>query len=77
MGEVVDLEIYRKRLKRGAARGQGPGNRRSPDRGPQCAKQPGKQPGKKPGTRKSRSSKSNQLEPPGITKIDSSDSKTD
>ncbi len=73
MGEVVDLEFYRKRLKRGAARGQGPGNRRSPDRGPQFAKQPSK----KSGTRKSRSSKSNQLEPSGITKIDSSDSKSD
>lgn len=69
MGEVVDLEIYRKRLKRKAARGQGPGNRRSPDRGPQCPKQPG--------ARESRSSNASQLEPSGKPKVESSDSKSD
>jgi hypothetical protein len=73
MGEVVDLEIYRKRLKRGAARGQGPGNRRSPDQDLQCTKPPSK----KTGTRKPRSSESDQLAPPGKTKIESNDSKSD
>jgi hypothetical protein len=73
MGEVVDLEIYRKRSKRGAARGQGPGNRRSPDQGPQCAKPPGK----KTGPQKPRSSKSDRLEPSGKAKIESNDSKSD
>ncbi len=73
MGEVIDLEIYRKRLKRGTARRGGPGNRRSPDHGPQCAKPPSK----KAGTRKSRPGKSNQLEPSGSTKIGSNDSKSD
>ncbi len=73
MGEVIDLEIYRKRLKRGAERAQGPGNRRRPDNGPQCAKSTSK----KTGTRKPQSSESNPLEPSSKTKIDSSDSNSD
>lgn len=31
MGEIIDLESYRRRLKRKAARAQGSGNRRNPD----------------------------------------------
>ncbi len=42
MGEVVDLEIYRKRLKRGAACGPGPGGRRSPNTESRDAKPSGK-----------------------------------
>ena len=32
MGEIVDLESYRRRLKRKSARAQGGGNRRNPER---------------------------------------------
>jgi hypothetical protein len=73
MGEVVDLEFYRKRLMREAVRGQGPGNRRSPEQGPQCAEPTSK----KTGSRKSRASKSNQLESPDKPEIESNDSTSD
>lgn len=65
MGEVVDLETYRKRLKRGAACGPGPGNRRSPDKESRDAKPPGK------------TGKPKRRGPADKTKIESKDSTSD
>ena len=73
MGEIVDLEIYRKRLKRKGARAQGAGNRRNPD--PPASRAEPSAP--KAGSRKPRLGDSGKRGSSGNAKIEPSDPKPD
>jgi len=73
MGEVIDLESYRKRVEREAARGESPSNRQSLGR----KRKNDKTGGKKARGPNSRPSKPSLQEPTGKTKIESNDSKSD
>ena len=73
MGEIVDLEVYRKRRRRKASRPQGVGNRRNPDgAAPRPAKSSPRSGGPEP-----QFGETVPCGPMGTTKIENSDPKAD
>ena len=70
MGEIIDLESYRRRLKRKAARTHGSGNRRNPDQAGLRGDKP--RAGGEP-----RFNEKGKVGPAGNTKVESSDPDTE
>jgi len=70
MGEIIDLESYRRRLKRKAARALGSGNRRNPD-------QSGARGDKPRSSGEPRFNDKGKVGPAGNMKIESSDPDTE
>ena len=73
MGEIIDLDSYRKRVKRKAARAQGMGNRRNPDR----ASRRGEPASPTSDHRKPRFGESGKIGPAGNTKVEPDGSKSE